>query len=319
MKKIVVIEPGYRDYEEEKQGLAEFDPVFEIVKLGSTKEQVLAAVKDADAIMVREAVVDKDVIDAAEKCKAVVRYGVGVDNIDLAYAKSKNIKVANVPDYGSEDVAEHALALLMGATRRIVTRDEDVRNGKWGIGQDEPIPRIFGKNLGVLGFGRIAKCFITKAKGLGFKNIFVLDPVLTEEIAKENGIIKADLDTICRESDFISVHVPLLPSTRHMIDASKIALMKKMAVIVNAGRGGIIDERALAQALKEHRIFAAGIDTFEKEPVDTENELLKLKNTVVSDHNAWYTQESVIELQSKGAREVLRVLKGEDPLHWVNK
>ena len=319
MTKIVIIEPGYQDYESEKKVLSDFNPNFVVIKQGTDKKEMLNTLQDADAVMVREAVIDKEIIDSLKQCKVIVRYGVGVDNINLDYAKTKGIKVANVPDYGSEGVAEHALALLLAATRRVVTRDYDVRHGIWGVGQLEPIPRIFGKNLGVIGFGRIAKCFINKAKGLGFKNIFVTDPLLSKETAEQFGVVKTDLDTICKESDFISIHVPLLPNTKHMIDASKLALMKKMTVIVNAGRGGIVEEKALANALKDRQIFAAGIDTFEEEPVCTSNELLKLKNTVVSDHNAWYTQESVVELQTKGAQEVLRVLNGNEPIHWVNK
>lgn len=319
MKKIVVIEPGYQDYETEKKILREFDPVIFVVKPGSPREEILKAVSDADAVMVREAVIDKELLDAAVKVQVIVRYGVGVDNIDLEYAKKKGISVANVPDYGSEDVAEHAMALLFAASRRIVTRDHDVRHGVWGVGQAEPIPRIYGKNLGVLGFGRIAKCFITKAKGLGFKKIFVTDPLLDEKTAKDYDIVKADLKTLCSESDFISVHVPLLPSTKHMIGADEFALMKPFTVIVNAGRGGVIDEDALYNALKTNQIFAAGIDTFETEPVPLQNRLLSLKNTVVSDHAAWYTVESVIELQSKGAMEVLRAFSGEELKHQVNR
>lgn len=319
MKKIVVIEPGYQDYQEELKVLAEFDPVLEVVKLGTPREQVLQKAADADAIMVREALVDKALLDAATRCQVVVRYGVGVDNIDLNYAKERGIKVANVPDYGSEDVAEHALALLLAATRRIVTRDRDVRAGIWGVGQREIIPRIYGKVLGVLGFGRIAKCFITKAKGLGFKEILVSDPVLTDEQAAQWGVTSCDLKTLCSRSNFISVHVPLLPSTFHMIGAKELALMDPLTVIVNAGRGGIIDEEALAAALKDGKIFAAGIDTFEQEPVDRQNPLLQLSATTVSDHNAWYTVESVIELQHKGAMEVYRVFKGEALLHQVNR
>ena len=319
MKKIVVIEPGYQDYKAEKEILNEFNPVFCVVKIGTPREEIFKAISDADAIMVREAVIDKDLLDAASKVRIIVRYGVGVDNIDLDYAKKKGIKVANVPDYGSEDVAEHAMALLFAASRRIVTRDQDVRHGIWGVGQNEPMPRIYGKNLGVLGYGRIAKCFITKAKGLGFKNIFVVDPLLNEQTAKDDGIIKTDLEALCRESDFISVHVPLLPTTKHMIGAKELSLMKPYTVIVNAGRGGVIDEDALYDALKSNQIFAAGIDTFETEPVSLQNKLLSLKNTVVSDHTAWYTIESVIELQSKGALEVLRAFKGEELKHQVNK
>lgn len=319
MKRIAILEPGYRDYEEEKRVLAEFSPEITVVKAGAGLEEAKKAVAGADAIMVREAPVGAELLKAARGCAVVVRYGVGVDNIDLEAARALGIKVANVPDYGSDDVAEHALALMLAATRRVATRDRDVRAGRWNIGQDEPMPRITGKNLGVLGYGRIAKRFIAKASGLGFERIYVTDPVLEDEEAKKAGVAKAPLEELLSKSDFISVHVPLNKSTRHMIGRAQIALMRPNAVVVNAGRGGIIDEQALAEALAEGRIFAAGIDTFEQEPPKKDNPLLRLSNTVLSDHTAWYTSESVIELQHKAAMEVLRAFRGEELLHQVNK
>jgi D-3-phosphoglycerate dehydrogenase / 2-oxoglutarate reductase len=318
MKKIVVIEPGYLDYTEEAKVLNTFAPQFTVLQIGTPKNLILSEVKDADAIMVREAIVDAEVIDAAIKCKVIVRYGVGVDNIDLNHAKRKGIYVANVPDYGSEDVAEHAISLMVAATRRVVTRDRDVHNGKWGVGQAEPIPRMGGKILGIVGFGRIARCFAEKASGLGFRSTLVFDPALTFEQAKEARVTKVDLDTLIQEADFISLHAPLNEHTRHMINANRIGKMKPMAVLVNTSRGGLVDELALFDALKENRIHAAGIDVFETEPVPLENPLLTLNNAICTDHTAWFTEESVVELQHKGANEVLRVFEGSEPTNWVN-
>ncbi|MCE7639398.1 C-terminal binding protein [Vibrio fluvialis] len=319
MKKVVVIEPGYLDYEEEEKVLRSHQARFVSLPIGVERSEILREVIDADAIMVREAVVDAEILNAAEKCKVVVRYGVGVDNIDLSYAKQKGVYVANVPDYGSEDVAEHALALLLAATRRIVTRDKDVRQGKWGVGQAEPVPRMGGKVLGVIGFGRIARSFAQKASGIGFRSTMVFDPALTLEQAKEAGVQKADLETLVCESDFISLHAPLNEHTRHMINGDLIGKMKPMAVLVNTSRGGLVDEKALYEALKANRIHAAGVDVFETEPVPQHSPLLTLPNTICTDHTAWFTEESVIELQHKGALEVLRVFDGETPNNWVNQ
>ncbi|MGN0908369.1 MAG: NAD(P)-dependent oxidoreductase, partial [Succinivibrio sp.] len=237
MKRIVILEPGYRDYEEEKRVLAQHDPQFTVVAAGAPQEEVRRAVAGADAIMLREAPLGADLLSLAKGCAVVVRYGVGVDNIDLEAAKALGIKVANVPDYGSDDVAEHALALMLAATRRIVTRDRDVRAGKWNIGQAEPMPRIAGKNLGVLGFGRIARRFLAKASGLGFAHTYVTDPILDKDEAQKAGFEKATLEEMLSKSDFISVHVPLTKSTRHMIGEDQIRLMRRGAVVVNAGRG----------------------------------------------------------------------------------
>ncbi len=319
MKKVVVIEPGYLDYKEEMNVLSEHISDVLAIKETASIEEIKAAVKDTNAILIREAVVNKEIIDAAPLCQVIVRYGVGVDNVDLEYAKAKNIYVANVPDYGSEDVAEHALALLVASTRRIVTRDKDVHQGKWNIGQLEPIPRMVGKTLGIIGFGRIARCFYNKTSGIGFGQVLVFDPALTPQQAEEFGVTLVSIDELCQKSDFISLHVPLLPSTHHMIDAEKLDKMKPGTVIVNSSRGGLIDEQALYNALKLNKIYAAGLDVFEQEPVDLNNPLLSLPNVICTDHTAWFTQESVIELQHKAAQEVLRVFNGGEPIHWVNK
>lgn len=318
MKKIVVIEPGYLNYSAEENILQDWDPQFVVVPANASLEEKLRQVSNADAIMVREATVSRPMIEAMQQCRVIVRYGVGVDNIDSQAAKEKGIYVANVPDYGSEDVAEHALALLLAATRRIATRNSDVRDGQWGIGQREPMFRLAGKILGVVGFGRISRCFVQKASGIGFKRILVVDPLLTDEQASQAGVTRVNLDTLCREADFISLHAPLTPDTHHLIGEAELAKMKPSAVLVNTSRGGLIDEQALINALLQQRIFAAGLDVFESEPLSAKSPLLQMDNTLCTDHTAWFTEESVVELQSKAAHEVRRAFEGEHPLNWVN-
>lgn len=318
MKKIVVIEPGYLNYSAEENILQDWDPQFVVVPANASLEEKLRQVSNADAIMVREATVSRPMIEAMQQCRVIVRYGVGVDNIDSQAAKEKGIYVSNVPDYGSEDVAEHALALLLAATRRIATRNRDVRDGQWGIGQREPMFRLAGKILGVVGFGRISRCFVQKASGIGFKRILVVDPLLTDKQASQAGVTRVNLDTLCREADFISLHAPLTPDTHHLIGEAELAKMKPSAVLVNTSRGGLIDEQALINALLQQRIFAAGLDVFESEPLSAKSPLLQMDNTLCTDHTAWFTEESVVELQSKAAHEVRRAFEGEHPLNWVN-
>ena len=318
MKKIVVIEPGYLNYSAEENILQDWDPQFVVVPANASLEEKLRQVSNAAAIMVREATVSRPMIEAMQQCRVIVRYGVGVDNIDSQAAKEKGIYVANVPDYGSEDVAEHALALLLAATRRIATRNRDVRDGQWGIGQREPMFRLAGKILGVVGFGRISRCFVQKASGIGFKRILVVDPLLTDKQASQAGVTRVNLDTLCREADFISLHAPLTPDTHHLIGEAELAKMKPSAVLVNTSRGGLIDEQALINALLQQRIFAAGLDVFESEPLSAKSPLLQMDNTLCTDHTAWFTEESVVELQSKAAHEVRRAFEGEHPLNWVN-
>ncbi|HAO0394933.1 TPA: C-terminal binding protein, partial [Escherichia coli] len=306
------------NYSAEENILQDWDPQFVVVPANASLEEKLRQVSNADAIMVREATVSRPMIEAMQQCRVIVRYGVGVDNIDSQAAKEKGIYVANVPDYGSEDVAEHALALLLAATRRIATRNRDVRDGQWGIGQREPMFRLAGKILGVVGFGRISRCFVQKASGFGFKRILVVDPLLTDEQASQAGVTRVNLDTLCREADFISLHAPLTPDTHHLIGEAELAKMKPSAVLVNTSRGGLIDEQALINALLQKRIFAAGLDVFESEPLSAKSPLLQMDNTLCTDHTAWFTEESVVELQSKAAHEVRRAFEGEHPLNWVN-
>jgi D-3-phosphoglycerate dehydrogenase len=319
MKKIVVLEPGYVHYREEEAILAAFHPQFVVIPANTARDTLLAQLRDADAVMLREARLDSGMIAALDKCQAVVRYGVGVDNVDLVAAKEKGIYVANVPDYGSEDVAEHALALLLAATRRITSRNQQVHQGQWNIGQAEPMFRMSGKVLGVVGFGRIARCLAAKARGIGFRSLLVCDPLLDTQAAEDAGVVSVSLETLCREADFISLHVPLSEKTRHLIGAEQLAMMKPTSVLVNTSRGGLIDETALFQALQSRQLFAAGLDVFEQEPIRADHPLLTLPDVICTDHTAWFTEESVIELQRKAAQEVLRVFEGNKPLNWVNR
>lgn len=318
MKKIVVLEPGYEHYREEEAVLAAFNPQFIVVPENATEEQRLEVLSQADAVMVREALLPAKSINALKKCAVIVRYGVGVDNVDLRTAKERGIYVANVPDYGSEDVAEHALAMLLASARRITSRNTQVHNGKWNIGQTEPMFRLNGKVLGIVGFGRIARCLAKKSSGIGFRTILVCDPLLDETTAKEAGVVNVSLEHLCHEADLISLHVPLSEKTRHLVGSDQLALMKPSTVLVNTSRGGLIDEEALYNALQHNRLFAAGLDVFENEPVKANNPLLSLPNVICTDHTAWFTEESVIELQQKAAQEVLRVFEGNKPVNWVN-
>ena len=321
MKKlaVAVLEPGYAEYTIEQAVLEQHDVTIVAV---SEQEDAVSSLKSIDpvAVMVRERTMSAAEIEACPNLKVIVRYGVGVDNIDLALAKSRGIYVANVPDYGAEiEVSEHAVALYLAVQRRVVERDAQVRSGEWGIGEAAPIPGRHNGVLGLIGCGRIGLQAARKFKALGFRYILAFDPNLSTDIAKSEGIELVDLETLCMQSDVISLHAPLLPQTRHMLNAERLKLVKPTSIIVNVSRGGLVDEQALADALNEGRLFGAGIDVFETEPVRMDNPLLKCPNTVISDHTAWYSSRSVGVLQHNAASEIDRVLKGESPKNWVNK
>jgi len=316
---IAILEPGYAAYQTERDVLTEHS--VDIVPVGADVDAVLRLSELAPvAVMVRERDVTAAVMDACPTLKVVVRYGVGVDNIDLDHAKAQGIYVANVPDYGAEnEVSEHAVALYLAAQHRLVQRDSEVRNGKWSVGQDAMIPSRENAILGLIGGGRIGRETARKFRALGFGQVLVFDPFLSDEVAHEHKLEHADLKTLCQNADVVSIHAPLTPDTHHIIDASALTMMKPTTILVNVARGGLVDEAALANALINGRLFGAGIDVFENEPVALDNPLLGAPNTIVSDHTAWYSERSVKVLQHNAAQEVLRVLRGEPPQHWVNR
>jgi D-3-phosphoglycerate dehydrogenase len=314
---VVILEPGYGDYETERAILSQVGA--EIVPIAQNRDvSAYLAALDPVAILVRERPVTAEDMGAAKNLKAIVRYGVGVDNIDLEAASERHVVVANVPDYGVEEVSDHALALYLAVARRLVTRDRQVRQGGWNLDQSQPVHRTRDQCLGIIGFGRIARRVLAKFRPLGFARILVADPELTDEAVTTHQIEPADLDLLCREADAITLHVPLTPATKNLIDRRRIALMKPTCVIINTARGGLVDEMALADALRAGRLFGAGLDVFATEPPAADHPLFNCSNVVVTDHMAWYSVTAATELQAKAAEEVRRVLSDERPNNWVN-
>jgi len=314
---VVAIDGGYESYDVERRILEGINAELTVDPCEGDAARIKLATKDADAVLVRESPINAETIALMRRCRIIARYGIGVDNVDLMAARERRIYVANVPDYGTEEVSDHALALLLSVARRTVTRDHAVRQGAWNLSPGEKMYRIAGKALGLVGYGRIARALERKLRGLGVARVLVYDPLI--EASALAGVEHVDLDTLCAQSDFISLHAPLTQSTSHLIDSVHFALMKPTTILVNTARGGLIDETALIEALRTNSIFGAGIDVFEREPPNADHPLFKLTNVVLSDHTAWYSQESVADLQAKAAEEVARVLKGEPPKHWVNR
>jgi len=317
--KVVVVSLGYESYEVEQEIL---EPLGAEVLPSQvdcrTEEEVITAAGDADAILVREAPVSARVLDALSRCKVIARYGVGVDNIDLEAAKTKGIYVANVPEYGTEEVSDHAAALLLACIRTLLARDQRVRRGESNIHIHDPIYRTTGKTLGLIGYGKIARALHRKWKGFLPSKVLVYDPYVSEEEICGEGAENAGLDELLSGSDYVSLHVPLTPQTKHLIKEDTLKRMKQTAIIVNTSRGAVIDEAALVKALREGWILGAGLDVFEREPLPEDHPLKQLDNVILTYHVGWYSKDSVRELQTKAAEEVFRVLSGGRPLSWVN-
>lgn len=291
---------------------------FELVsRIKSTPEQVLEITKDADAIITQYCDINAAVIDQLEHCKIIIKYGIGINNIDADAAAAKGIYVCNVPDYGIDEVSNHAIAMLFALNKKLPIISGAIKQGDWGYSSIIPLRRLAGSTLGLVGFGRIPQAVAQKMAGFGVRTI-AYDPYCSAERMAEMGVEKVDIDTLCRESDNISIHCPYTPDTHHMFDAAAFAIMKPSAFLINTARGPIVDEHALLAALKDGTIAGAGLDVFESEPITPEHPLLQLPNVIATPHCAWYSEEAISVLQRSVAEEVVRVLQGNPPLHPCN-
>lgn len=296
-------------YEEEVFAASGLDIAF-VKAQCKTEEEVIEQAKNADAILNQYAPISRRVIESMENAKVISRYGVGVNTIDLEAANEKRITVANVPDYGVEEVSNHALALLLSWSRKVTLLNNEVKRGNWDFKAGVPIHRFNDQTVGVLGFGRIPRRFIEKVKPLGFKTA-AYDPFVSAEEMAAAGVQKLELDEIIREADYLSVHVPLIKDTFHLLNEERFSQMKKNAVIINTARGPIIDEKALAAALDKGIIAGAALDVTEEEPIGIDSQLLHMDNVIITPHSAWYSEEAMVELRQKAANNIVQVLKGE--------
>jgi len=310
---VVVVGHGYADYATEEAILRPYG-VGRIAHVAADDPALTDHLRRAVAILVRETPITRGHIEAAPALRVVVRYGIGVDNIDLEAARERRVYVANVPEYGIEDVSDHALALYLALQRRIVTRDRGVRSGAWNVGQAEPMRRSAALRFGLVGYGRIARAFHRKITALGARDVLVHDPALDRA---PTGTRLVGLDTLAAEADVVSLHAPLTDATRGMIDAAFFGRMRRGSILINTARGGLIDEAALLAALRSGSV-RAGLDVYAVEPPRAGHPLFERDDVVLSDHTGWYSETSVDELQSGAANEVARVLSGRPPDSWLN-
>jgi D-3-phosphoglycerate dehydrogenase / 2-oxoglutarate reductase len=273
--------------------------------------------RDADALICFRVAVERRALDAAPKLKVAVRSGVGYENFDLAAFAERGIPACNVPDYGSEEVAVHALSQLLALRRRVLFFDRTLREGYWrGAPGSLPIGRLSEQTVGIVGLGRIGREFARRARAI-FGCVLACDPYISPEDFAAAGAQAVGLDELLTRSDAVTLHVPLTSRTRHMIGARELALMKPNAVLVNTARGPVVDQLALAEALESHTIEGAACDVFEREPVPLDHPLLRCANFIASPHVAGISIESQIDNRTKQAQEVVRVLSGQPPRNPV--
>ena len=313
---------AYRDFGDdfavERKTLAALNPEIVFTDGEISTPVALALLQEADAVMVTLQKVTADVIAAMPRCKVIGRAGTGLDTIDLVAASAHGIQVVYVPDYGIDEVSTHAIALLLAQVRNVVSQVNGTRAGQWPGGNGRVIYRLKGKTLGVIGFGRIGQAAAEKGKGLGLK-VIVHDPQLNESAVERLGVRAVDLDTLANESDFITLHTPLLDSTYHIINENFLSKMKPTAYLVNTARGPLIDEVALLKAVRAGTIAGAALDVFESEPPTPNHPLFEDERILVTSHNAWYSEEAKIDMRGRAVEDVVRVLRGEKPLRAANQ
>jgi len=313
---IAITDSPFPSLDPVKNALARLDPEIRMAKSASA-EDILEVARDADAIIVCYAKITAELINQLQRCKVIGRTGLGVDNIDLPAAKARGIVVTYVPDYCIDEVSDHAMAMLLAFARKLHIADRLVHGGGWELAPMVPKYRLRGRVLGLVGFGGIPRAVAPKAQAFGLK-VITYDPFVSKDVLDKAGVEGVSFDDLLARSDFISVHAPLMPETRHLFNAATFAKMKKGAVIINTARGPLIEEAALVAALDSGHLGGAALDVTEVEPLPAESKLRGRPNVILTPHAAFYSVEALVELQTKAATDVARVLSGEAPVYPVN-
>ncbi len=321
--KVVVTDYIEPDLDWEAGELAKRDIEFAAYQLKfAPQEEVIAAIRDADVLIVNMRPITAEIINALERCKLIIRHGVGYDNIDLGAAAARGIRVANEPEYCLEEVAEQTVALMMACARGLFQSrhllELAVEKGQWDFSGLRPAHRLKSQTLGIIGCGRIGSRVYHRTEGFGMRRI-ICDPYLPEKHLRYLGIDRRyELDELLAESDIVTLHCPLNDETRHMINEEKLQMMKPSAYLVNTARGAIVDTEALTKALEEGWIAGAGVDVYEIEPPPGDLGLLQQENATLSAHLAWYSEESGWQIREDILEDVYRCLAGEPPLSTIN-
>jgi len=311
--RIVITDNLFTDCEKEKSILKNIP--HELTIFNSSEDSGwIEAVSGADAILVNQAVLTREIIQQMGRCKIISRYGVGYDNVDIQAANEQGITVAIVPDYCRHEVAEHATSLLLACARQLSVRSSLVKSGHWR-GQSvllPPVHRLRGRTLGIIGYGKTGQALARFVQGFGFSRILIHSRNVNPGDKLEWGR-GAAFEEVLTQSDYLTLHIPLNNETKHMLGESQFLMMKNNIVIVNTSRGGIIDQKVLTDFLKANPRASAGLDVLETEPPDwNQDKLISMNNVTLSDHSAYYSEESLLDLKSSTAENVLLVLQGQE-------
>ncbi len=316
--KIVITDYRFPDVEQERRAVEGAGGTL-VTGQATTEEQVADLCKDADGVLTSRAPIGERAISAMQRCRIIVRYGIGVDTVDVAAASARGIMVANVPDYCLDEVSDHALALLMMLSRQMIPAIALAREDAWAVGKMPPLQRLRGQTCGLIGCGRIGSLLAGKVGALGM-SVIIHDPYLSEQRASEMGAELVSLDDLLSRADFISLHAPLNDATHHLLGDAAFAKMKKNASVINTARGGLIDESALLAALDAGKIFGAGLDVVESETAVTpvRSALVRHPKIIVTAHTAWLSQQARALLQLSAIQQALACLRDVMPYGRIN-
>ena len=275
---------------------------------------------NAEVLVVGGMGLSRELFAALPRLKGVVRLGIGVDNIDLEACTELGIVVGNVPEFCSDEVAEHAIGLMLAVARKMVLADRRSRTGGWVPGMDallRPMRRLSGQTLGLVGLGKIGRCTAAKARGLGLK-VIAYDPYANPQAAQAEGVTLMKLEELLPQADVLSLHVPDTPETRNLVNARTLALLKPGAILVNVARGPVVDESALAAALASGRLAGAGLDVLQQEPIRLPHPLADFENVVFTCHYASLSEESYAIMRQQVSQQAVEIIRGEYPMNFVN-
>jgi D-3-phosphoglycerate dehydrogenase / 2-oxoglutarate reductase len=317
--KIVITDYRFPDVDQERRAVEAAGGTL-VTGQAVNEDEVADLCRDADGVLNARAPVTRRAISAMERCRIIVRYGIGVDTVDVAAATERGILVANVPDYCLDEVSDHALTLLLMLSRQMVSAISLAREDTWAVAKMPPLQRLRGQTCGLIGCGRIGSLLAGKVKQLGM-GVIIHDPYLSEPRAREMGAELVSLDALLARADFVSLHAPLNTPTHHLLGEVAFTKMKKTASIINTARGGLIDEAALLAALDAGKITGAALDVLESETAVTpiRSALVRHPKMIVTAHTAWLSQQARATLQLRAIEQVLACLKGETPYGLINR
>jgi D-3-phosphoglycerate dehydrogenase len=313
---IAVTDSPFPSLDPAKAALGRVDFELRMAKSASA-DDILDVARDADAVLVTYAKLPGELLRQLTRCKAIGRFGLGVDNIDLPAAKELGIAVNYVPDYCMQEVSDHAMALLLALVRKVPLSNKLVQSGRWEVPPLVPIHRLSGRVLGLVGFGNIPRTLAPKAQAFGLR-VIAHDPYVPPDVLAKAGVEGVNFDELLSRSDFVSIHAPLMPATRGLFDAEVFRKMKQGALIINTARGPLVDEDALIAALDRGHLGGAAFDVVANEPLAKDSPLIGRDNVILTPHTAFYSVEALEELQTKCASDVARVLCGERAVYPIS-